>query len=184
MPLGLEIYLLPLPTFIPSVIVFLCMVQLFQKRELSCEQHNSMHWAEQLQNMKTIGSHDPSVCMILYDLFEFTLSNLSNSCWICHSLQCQIIYLKILLPAKSFLCVWFSSFLSQTGCNILQPKENNCFAFLSDFAFHVARTFWEPILFFITFVPHTCSVYFAPLINMYNIPSLVKILHNHISSCT
>lgn len=178
---GLEIYPLSLATFIPSVIVFLSMVQLFQKRDLSCEQHNAMHWAELLQVIKTIVSHSPSVCMSCLNLHRVT--SLTPAEYVTHcsaglftKKHCYLLIIS--------LRIVFHFFLSQTRCSILQSKENNCFAFLSGFAFHVARTFWKSILFFIMFVPHTCLVYFAPLISMYYIPSLVKILHSHISLCT
>lgn len=72
MPSGLEIYLLPLARCIPSIIVLLCMVQLFQKREQSREQHNAEHWAELLQVRKTSVSHGPSVCMICLNLHRVT----------------------------------------------------------------------------------------------------------------
>lgn len=48
------------------------MVQLFQKRDLSCEQHNVMHWAELLQVIKIIVSHGPSVCMTCLNLHRIT----------------------------------------------------------------------------------------------------------------
>lgn len=97
MPSGLEIYLLPLATFMPSVTVSLCMVQLFQKRELSRGQHDRMHWAELLQVIKTIVTHGPSVCMICLNLHRVTfLLFLLNV-----SLTAVPDYLlKKLLPAK------------------------------------------------------------------------------------
>lgn len=72
MPSGLEIYLLPLAMIIPSDIVFLCMVQLFQKRVQSREQHNAMHWAELLQVRTTIASYGPSLCVICLNLHRVT----------------------------------------------------------------------------------------------------------------
>lgn len=75
-------------------------------------------------------------------------------------------------------------FAAQTRCSILQSKREQLLCISFRLCLPCNKNLLKINFVLHNVLPHTCLVYFAPLISMYNIPSLVKILHSHISLCT